>query len=326
MATFVSVIIPTYRRPSLLTRCLTALARQDLGAEQFEIIVVSDGVDAETYEVVRSLRAFHPEISIGFFETPQRKGPASARNLGWKHAKGELIVFTDDDCIPSAKWLLNYRNAFESYRRGPVSFSGKVIVPVPPVPTDYEKNISHLEQADFITANCACSREVLELTGGFDEEFPAAWREDSAFEFELIERRIPIVKLNTAAVVHPVREAPWGISVKEQKKSMFNALLFKKHPTLYKKKISAGPMWNYYLIICLSLAALLLFSLQLWFLGVIALVAWLYFLSRFALMRLNNTKGSFLHRSEMIITSLVIPYISVFWTIRGAIRYKVFFL
>ena len=76
-----------------------------------------------------------------------------------------------------------------------------------------------------------------------------AWREDSDLEFKLLQKQIPIIHLTEALIVHPVREAPWGISIKEQRKGMYNALLYKKYPELYRKKIQPSPPWNYYIIV-----------------------------------------------------------------------------
>src|SRR5207244_12953942 len=59
-----------------------------------------------------------------------------------------------------------------------------------------------------------------------------------------------------AVVVHPLRPASWGVSLRQQRKSMFNALLYKKHPRLYREKIQAAPPWHYYGIVGALLALL----------------------------------------------------------------------
>lgn len=323
---YISVVIPTYRRPELLSRCLLAMAGQHLPLSDFEVIVVSDGPDQETDSIIRHLMNFHSDMKLSYYETSEKKGPAAARNLGWKHAKGELVAFTDDDCIPSSQWLYDFRQSYLLNKKALISFTGKVVVPISEPPTDYEKNIAHLETADFITANCACTKQALEITQGFDEEFRAAWREDSALEFAMMEHNIPIVKLNKAVVTHPVRAVQWGVSMQEQKKSMFNALLFKKYPELYKRKISSSPVWNYYFMILLSFAAIFFFLIDVPVPGFTAAVVWLILLIKFISKRLKNARLTSSHISEMVVTSMVIPYLSVYWTVRGAIRFKVFFL
>jgi len=326
MSVFISVVIPTFKRPDLLRQCIEAIDGQNFNKGLFEVVVIADGPDMLSAQVVSDMQKRMENLQLFYHELPEKKGPAAARNFGWKQGKGELILFTDDDCIPSKSWLENYRDAYISTNKKMVSFTGRVVVPVPDLPTDYEKNVSHLATADFITANCACSKMALELVHGFDEEFPAAWREDSALEFELLKHEIPIIKLAEAMVTHPVRKAPWGVSIRDQKKSMFNALLFKKYPELYRKKISSQPVWSYYVIIISSLLTVLFLLGNYRIAGLISLGVWLVITLKFILRRLQGTDISYSHRVEMIVTSLLIPYLSVYWTLRGAIRYKVFFL
>ncbi|HEU4551936.1 MAG TPA: glycosyltransferase [Chitinophaga sp.] len=319
----ISVVIPTYRRPQLLMQCITALARQHFERDDFEVIVVSDGPDSITKKQVVSWK--HTGLlDIRYIPLPAKKGPAAARNAGWRAAGGVIIAFTDDDCQPDENWL---RNIWEQYCSQPyIAFTGRVIVPAPEKPTDHEWNTAQLEKADFITANCACTRLALEKTGGFDERFELAWREDSDLEFKLLLNNIPIVHLNNAIVVHPVRPADWGISLREQRKSMFNALLYKKYPELYRRKIRQSPPWNYYIMIVSLVAALAGLLAHATWLTVIALPVWLIFLGAFIKKRLTYTSRAWPHVLEMVVTSIFIPFLSVYWNLYGAFRYRVLFI
>jgi glycosyltransferase involved in cell wall biosynthesis len=314
-----SVVIPTYKRPKLLLRCLQALLAQQLDPAAYEIIIVSDGPDPATE---RELTAFYRgKLSrLQHLSLPEKKGPAAARNYGWLAAKGELIVFTDDDCIPDGDFLAAYHQAYLTDKES--AFTGKTHVPVSSVPTDYERNISGLETADFITANCACPKKLLLAVGGFDEEFTSAWREDSELEFKFINAGVPIVKISQALVVHPVRQAAWGISLKEQRKTMYNTLLYKKHPALYRRKIQTAPPLHYYAIaVCfiLMLTGLAFHSPSL---TIIGLVGWLGLSLSFAYRRLRQTNRTPAHILEMTITSLFIPFLSLYWQYYGAIKYR----
>lgn len=322
----ISVVIPTYKRPALLRKCLDALREQTYWRTFYEVIVVSDGPDRETQALIERFMREQPDCAVFFHHLPAKKGPAAARNYGWKKSSGDLIVFTDDDCIPDPAWLEAYATRYKALAERFVAFTGKVVVPISDKPTDYEKNVAHLATAAFITANCACSRAALELTGGFDEEFPIAWREDSDLEFKLLEKHIPIVHVPEAAICHPVREAGWGISVAEQRKSMFNALLFKKHPQFYRARIAPGPVWTYYVIILATIVAFAALLADIPVTAAVALAVWALAVVSFVIRRMKGTSDSLSHRLEMIFTSLVIPYLSVYWTLRGALRYKVFFL
>ncbi len=323
MSIKVSIIIPTYKRPLLLKRCLEALISQEFPAYEFEVIIVTDGLDDETNNMLSDCKMFNLFPNIHCYSLPFKKGPAAARNAGWRIAKGDLILFTDDDCIPSVHWIKNYYNAFEFYGQCEIALTGKIIVPLSAAPTDFELNTANLETAEFVTANCACSKCCLEIVNGFDEAFTMAWREDSDLEFKFLKENIPIKKIEEAIVIHPARKASWGVSLKEQRKSMFNALLFKKHPELYKQRIGSPALRNYYLIIALLITSIAEWIQKDQIIAFVCLSVWLYLMISFILKRLANASLSFKHVVEMVATSLLIPFVSVFWNLYGAIKFKV---
>ena len=287
MSQQVSVVVPTCGRPELLQRCLDALERQSLGRGRYEVIVIEDR---------------------------ERRGPAWARNQGWRRARAPIVAFTDDDCVPAPDWLLRGLEPFDG--EGADVACGRIVMPVPEQPTDYERDAQRLERAEFVTANCLCRKDLLERLGGFDERFRLAWREDSDLHFRLLERGARIVFEPRAIVVHPVRPAPWGVSVSQQRKVMFDALLFKKHPRLYRERIRAAPRWDYYL----TVAALLLGLVNPWFFALWALLT-----LRFFMHRLRGTTRSARHVVEMLLTSIAIPPVAVFWRIVGMLKFKVGF-
>jgi glycosyltransferase involved in cell wall biosynthesis len=141
----ISIVIPTFQRPALLIRCLHALAHQQFPKDRYEIIVVTDGPDEMTRTMIRHQGITSPAINV--YALPHKKGPAAARNLGWKMAQGNLILFTDDDCIPHNFWISAYVNAYEQQGVEVAAFTGQVLVPCSQKPTDYEKNIAWLEKA-----------------------------------------------------------------------------------------------------------------------------------------------------------------------------------
>ena len=101
----VSVVMPTYHRPVLLERCLRALLAQTLAPERFEVLVVDDGHDDLTREQVQAIAAAQPLPRIRYLRANSGRGPAVARNFGWRQASAPLIAFTDDDTIPASTWL-----------------------------------------------------------------------------------------------------------------------------------------------------------------------------------------------------------------------------
>lgn len=321
----ISVIVPTYKRPRLLLRCLQALTSQVLEKGYYEIIIVSDGPDEKTRDMIMNILSEGMPM-VHFHSLPEKCGPAAARNAGWKMAKGELIAFTDDDCIPQPDWLTNAWKIYSKLDLSRVAFSGQTIVPISHPPTDYELNISRLSECEFITANCMCTKKALEQVNGFDERFTSAWREDSDLQFKFIEHDIPIFKTDSAIVVHPVRKASWGVSLREQKKSMFNALLYKKYPKLYREKIQRHPPWRYYAIVIAVLGIVTGLLINDTITITISFIIWSVCTLLFITKRLHNTSRSPSHTTEMILTSLLIPFLSVYWRIYGALKYKVFFI
>jgi GT2 family glycosyltransferase len=317
-----SVIIPTYNRPSLLKRCLEALIQQDFQKEDFEVVVITDGPDSITASMITEFKNTTPDFNCVCYSLPVKKGPAAARNAGWKAAGAELILFTDDDCIPSIGWVNSFYQASQFYGQRPMAFTGKVTVPLSKSPTDFELNTAHLETASFVTANCAVSRSVLELVNGFDEAFAMAWREDSDLEFKLKKHGIAIAKIEEAEVIHPARKAAWGVSIREQKKAMYDALLFRKHPELYKANIYSPVVWKYFFMVTLFITFLVAILCGNGWLALATFSIWICLAVLFIKKRLSRSSRSFSHIAEMVATSLLIPFCSLYWNLYGAIKFK----
>ncbi|TCS34689.1 cellulose synthase/poly-beta-1,6-N-acetylglucosamine synthase-like glycosyltransferase [Paucimonas lemoignei] len=322
--TQISVVVPTYNRPDLLERCLRALAAQVFDATRFEIIVVDDGPHQATRDVaekwINQLKVTGPRVIYIPSEGPH--GPAAARNRGWQSASGAVIAFTDDDTIPYRDWLANGLAAFD----GNVQAAwGRIVMPFSGTPTDYERDAKGLETAEFVTANCFCLKHVLEELGGFDERFQLAWREDADLYFRLLQADIAIAHVPQAVVEHPIRPARWGVSLSQQKKVQFDALLFKKHRDLYRKKIRARARWDYYAIVIFLLMMVVAPLAGNSWLGLAAGLGWLALTGRFCLQRLRGTILTPSHVMEMMVTSVLIPPLAVFWRLVGVIRFRVGF-
>lgn len=326
MSPMVSVVMPTYRRPDLLARCLRALVSQTLPGPDYEIVVADDGPDDDTRATVARLaaqaRATHgPAVRYEPRAPDGAKGPAAARNRGWRAARGAIVAFTDDDTVPWPDWLERGAAAFGD---GAAAAWGHVSMPLPAVPTDYERDAKGLEGAEFVTANCFVRRDALAAVGGFDERFRMAWLEDSDLHFSLLERGLRVVAAPAAVVLHPVRPARWGVSVSQQKKSQFEALLYAKHPALYRERIAHGaPPWRYYAIVAALAAAAGGLAARRPGLAAAGGAAWAALTARFALQRLRGTSHAPSHVAEMLVTSAAIPPLSVYWRLAGAVRFRV---
>lgn len=310
----ISVVIPTYRRPELLDRCLTALARQTISG--FPVIVVDDGNSPETQAVVDSFRR-RELLDTEYISLPSPSGPAAARNTGWRKAITPYVAFTDDDCIPATDWI---ETLLRGHLQGSRVISGDVSVPLPAEASAYERVAAYLEKAEFVTANCSCERALLEQTGGFDERFRLAWREDSDLQFTFLSAGVCIDHW-PARVVHPIRPARWWSSLRDERKNRFDALLRRKHPLLFRQRIPryTGLVTLYYLFLMSFLAAAVL-----WILGEenaawAATVLWVVSVLLIAVQRQVRSVRE-------LLVALVSPFASVFWRLYGAIEFRIFYL
>lgn len=316
----ISVIIPTRDRIDLLKRCLDAVLRQSLPEGEFEVIVVNDSATP--------LPPLPMGGAISYSQTKGAQGPAAARNLGASMARGAVLAFTDDDTIPDKDWLRGGLELFQS--DNVIAVSGRVIVPLERRPTDYELNESRLTESEFVTANCFVLKKVFNALNGFDERFQAAWREDSDLHFRLMDyatdRRLRVAKATKAVVLHPVRPGFWGVSLFQQSKAQYNALLYKKHPAHYRQRIQSNPPWKSYLAGSAFVFTIVCVTMREWSWAILGSGLWVLMAVTFALRRLEHTSRDLRHITEMVITSAFVPVLSVYWRLRGALRFRVPFL
>jgi GT2 family glycosyltransferase len=320
---FVSVVVPTCGRMEMLERCLRALDEQDIPREMYEVLVVDDSADGSVAPVVEHF-ASETTMNVHYVRAGALTGPAHARNVGWRAARGGIIAFTDDDCVPARRWLRAGLAAIVTCGGADGAY-GRIMVPLPADPTDYERDAAGLEHAEFATANCFYTRRALEEVDGFDERFTSAWREDSDVFLALLEKGRRLGFARDALVVHPVRPAEWGVSIRQQRKSMFNALLYKKHPALYRERVQASPPLIYYAIVGALLGAVVAAVSSLGWLVLAMLGAWVLLTASFCARRLRGTSRARGHVTEMIVTSMLIPPLAVYWRLRGAVRFRVVF-
>jgi glycosyltransferase involved in cell wall biosynthesis len=188
----ISVIIPTYNRCESLERTLHAIRTQTLPAEHFELVIVSDGSNDGTDEMVANW-APHQQI---VYLRQNNSGPSVARNLGISCAHGELLVFLDDDIEPCPTFLQSHFEAHILDDRlviiGPQS-------PPPnerfPVWIDWEHRMLERQYANFrsgvwsvgpnnlYSGNFSVRRQYMLDCGGFDPKFKR--QEDVELGFRL---------------------------------------------------------------------------------------------------------------------------------------------
>lgn len=112
-----SVIVPTYNSRGAVLRCLEALLHQTVPSQVMEILVVDDGSTDGTEHAIR-----HRFPTVRLFVTPNR-GAREARLFAIAHARGETVLFTDEDCVPQRDWV---QRAMEELAGGADILTGRV--------------------------------------------------------------------------------------------------------------------------------------------------------------------------------------------------------
>jgi histidinol-phosphate phosphatase family protein len=241
------LVIPTSGRPSL-SRLLDALQAGD-GPPPERMIVVDDRRSATGPLIER------PGVIV--VRGPTR-GPAAARNVGWRAGRAPWVAFLDDDVLPPLDWQARLAQDVEGLDAGVAASQGRVRVPLAPGrrPTDWERNVAGLERAQWATADMAYRRSVLERLGGFDERFPRAYREDADFGLRIVATGSRIV-LGERAVLHPVGPAPASVSVRKQAGNADDAFMRAVHGRAWRERagVPRGRRRRHLAITAMGLAA-----------------------------------------------------------------------
>ncbi len=103
---FVSIVIPAYNASRTIRDCLDSILQQDYPRDRFEVIIVDNGSKDDTPEIVKR----YP-VKLAYERKLQ--GPHAATNTGIREAQGDILVFTDSDCIAKQGWLRAMVKPFE---------------------------------------------------------------------------------------------------------------------------------------------------------------------------------------------------------------------
>lgn len=221
-----SIIIPAYNAASTLEECLDACRRQSCPAA--EIIVVDDGSTDDTPVIAKRLGVR--------FLCQENRGPAAARNAGARIANGDILVFTDSDCVPEPDWLERILAGFTedviagvggSYGiRNDSSLLARII--------HEEIVLRHQrfrDRVDFLGSfNVAYRRAAFDAANGFDESFAHASGEDNDLAYRLHDNggSLRFVVDARVAHYHPTRLLPYLRT--QMRHGFWRMRLYTKHP------------------------------------------------------------------------------------------------
>lgn len=203
MINLISVIIPSYDSEKTIDKTIEALLKQNY-PKNYEIIVVDDGSTDRTEQVVKKFKYVK-------FVKQKHKGPATARNLGAKLSKGNIILFTDSDCIPDKNWIKNMVEPFKDKEIVGVSGTYKTLNPDKTIARfiayQIEQRHEKMKARKFInfigTFSAAYRKKVFLNFGGFDTRFKTSSGEDPELSYRISDAGLKMFFQPKAFVYHP---------------------------------------------------------------------------------------------------------------------------
>lgn len=205
----VSVVIPAYNSGKTIGACLEAVKTQDYPAGRFTVIVVDDGSKDDTAAVIKT-------HGVGYIYQ-KNSGPATARNKGAGAATGEILLFTDADCVPEKNWIREMTRPFSDAET--IAVKGAYITRQRELvarfaQVEFEERFQMLRRAPRIdmidTYSAGFRREVFIRLGGFDTSFPAANNEDTELSYRMSALGYKMVFNPAAIVAHKNHPATVG--------------------------------------------------------------------------------------------------------------------
>ncbi|WP_242900720.1 HAD-IIIA family hydrolase [Actinomadura terrae] len=323
-----TVVIPTIGRPSLrvtLHTLLTAL-EDGAGPAPHEIIVVDDRPEpGAPLPLPPSAGAEVRVIRSG------GRGPAAARNAGWRAATTEWVAFLDDDVVPEPKWPARLADDLAGLPPRVAGSQGRLTVPLPGArrPTDWERCTAALAGADWITADMAYRRGVLAALGGFDERFRRAYREDADLALRVLDAGHALV-VGDRRLTHPVRPAGFWASVRAQAGNADDVLMWRVHGRSWRERAGEGRGLLRRHVATTAAGLLAVAAAPVAALrggrGAAILVAaggtWAALTARFAYERIRPGPRTPGEVAKMLVTSAVIPPVAVRHRLRGLAAHR----
>lgn len=235
---FVSVIIPVYNDSHRLKLCLMALQSQTYPKGCYEIIVVDNNSEEDIAGVVDGFK----QVKLFFAKQP---GSYSARNAGLKVATGEILAFTDSDCLPASDWLeKGVHIASETPNCGLVGGQMDIFPKDPnkPTPVELYDQVLAFPQKHFIevghfsvTANLFTFREVFDDVGFFCEDMFSGG--DTEWSRRVYNKGYQLIYADDVVVAHPARRSLENLLKKSKRYAGGSYLLLRDKPGHFIKAI-----------------------------------------------------------------------------------------
>ena len=318
-----SVVIPTLGRPCLAD-ALASLA-DAMGPLPRQIVLVDDRAEPLPLRPALPLEALGPLRPRARVVHGGGRGPAAARNLGWRAVDTPWVVFLDDDVRVSTDWPEQLTRDLAASSPDTAGVQGVLQVPLPVnrPPTDWERTTAGLERARWITADMAYRTEALKAVGGFDERFRRAFREDADLALRLLDSGWRI-RRGPRRTEHPVRPVDRWVSLRAQAGNADDALMLRLHGDTWWQRAAAprGRIRRHAAITAAAGAAVVLAAARRPRPALAAATLWALGTAEFAHARIAPGPRDRDEVCTMLVTSALIPPLAVAYRVAGAVRHR----
>ncbi|MCA9449876.1 MAG: glycosyltransferase, partial [Candidatus Omnitrophica bacterium] len=274
-----SVIVPVFNSANHLPDLLAALSNQTQPPQ--EVLLVDDGSTDDTVTVAKKLSQELAGLNVRVLEQDHR-GPGAARNLGADHAEGEILLFTDSDCLPSEVWVekmlepfardgsvIGVQGAYLSNQTAAMARFGQIEI------EDRYRRMKKTPYIDFIGTYAAGYRkEVFFENGKFDDRFPIASGEDADLSFRLASKNLRMVFQPDAVVYHRHPDSLFRYLKVKFWRAYWRNLLYRRHSSrMFKDSYTPQALkFQTLLGLLFPLSFLGYFVVPMWYLAPIILV------------------------------------------------------
>lgn len=314
------IVIPTIGRDSL-DRVLAGLRRELAGAAVGRVVVVDDRRDSSVSLAPAVAASGVLPVRV---ERTGGAGPAFARNAGIRATTAPWVVFVDDDVVVPDGWVTALTADLQNAAPEVGGVQGRIVVPLPARPTDWQRNVAGLADARWATADMAYRRAALIATGGFDTRFGRAYREDADLALRVMARGYEL-RVGSRFVEHPVRPAPWWISIAKQAGNADDVVMRRLHGRDWRARAQApaGRLHRHQATVAAAAFAIAAFACRRPRLGALGIAAWAASTAEFTVRRVAPGPRDRREVATMAVTSAVIPFAATAAWVRGHVRARV---
>jgi glycosyltransferase involved in cell wall biosynthesis len=219
-----SIVIPAYNASKTIAKTLEACLAQSVPSE---VIVVDDGSADRTKELVSS-------YPVKYIYQPNA-GPAAARNKGWAAAEGDIIIFTDSDCVPEKEWVKKLLMKFDSGDVGAAGGTYGIMNPenITALSIHNEIQYRHSMLPEYVryigSFSLAIRKSVLVEVGGFDESFKIACGEDADLTYRINDKGYDLRFSRDISVGHFFPDNPFKFLRQQFWRGFWIMKLYAKH-------------------------------------------------------------------------------------------------